>query len=114
MDLARGVSPGQKVSAPCACWCCRPLRRTARGAVRSGPLGVNIGPTLTHAGLLAALLRRRIVRDRDSEAESGECVRLVLCTVPAAQACLVWALGAASRMIGARPDAEGGSQKGSG
>lgn len=84
------------------------------GGIREGPLAVNIGPTLTYTGLLTALLRGRIVRDHESEAESGDCAPLTRYTVPAALACTLWVLWRALRMTGARPDAEGGRRKGSG
>ena len=96
--------------------CLRPRRgRTCpphrAGGIREGPLAVNIGPTLMYTGLLAALLRGRIVRDHESEAESGDCAPLTRYTV---LACTLWVLWRALRTTGAWPDAEGGRRKGSG
>lgn len=70
------------------------------GAVLAVLLGANIGPNLTYAGSLATLLWRRIVRDHNTEVETGEFTILGLLTVPAAVALAVLALWASLRVIG--------------
>ncbi|MER5465990.1 SLC13 family permease [Streptomyces sp. NPDC002668] len=62
------------------------------GAVLAVLLGANIGPNLTYAGSLATLLRRRIVREHDTEVDLKEFTRLGLLTVPAALIAAVLAL----------------------
>ncbi|MGH3303716.1 MAG: hypothetical protein ACRDOK_18965 [Streptosporangiaceae bacterium] len=57
-------------------------------------LGVNIGPNLNYAGSLATLLRRRVLREHDTEPMLGEFTRLGLLTVPAALTAAVLALWA--------------------
>ena len=55
----------------------------------TGPLlamlvGVNVGPNLTYAGSLAALLWRRVLRTQAVDVDLAEFTRLGLLTVPAA------------------------------
>jgi arsenical pump membrane protein len=62
-------------------------------ALASGPagllaalVGVNVGPNLTHAGSLATLLWRRLLRAQDTDVNLGQFLRLGAATVPAALA----------------------------